>query len=55
MILENDGDVLKWFKPAKGVFQIRYNRNDDEYVPDFRRRDEDRQVPLRAQASRRHG
>ncbi|MEO6811564.1 MAG: restriction endonuclease subunit R, partial [Isosphaeraceae bacterium] len=26
---------LKWFKPAKGVFQIRYNRNDEEYVPDF--------------------
>jgi type III restriction enzyme len=35
VVLENDGDVLKWFKPAKGVFQIRYNRNDDEYVPDF--------------------
>jgi hypothetical protein len=24
VVLENDGDVLKWFKPAKGVFQIRY-------------------------------
>ncbi len=35
VVLENDGEVLKWFKSAKGVFQIRYNRNDEEYVPDF--------------------
>ena len=34
VILENDNDVLKWFKPPKGVFPIRYHR-DEEYVPDF--------------------
>ncbi len=34
VILENDEDVLKWFKPAKGDFQIDYNR-DDSYEPDF--------------------
>lgn len=33
-ILENDGDVLKWFKPAKGDFAIRYS-HDDCYEPDF--------------------
>jgi type III restriction enzyme len=35
VVLENDREVLKWFKPGKGVFQIRYNRDDDEYIPDF--------------------
>lgn len=35
VVLENDKSVLKWFKPPKGVFQILYNRNDDEYIPDF--------------------
>jgi type III restriction enzyme len=34
VILENDGDVLKWFKPAKGDFQIHYSQ-DAEYEPDF--------------------
>lgn len=34
VILENDKEVLKWFKPAKGVFQIHY-KNDDAYEPDF--------------------
>lgn len=34
VILENDDDVLKWFKPAKEVFHIRYHR-DEEYIPDF--------------------
>jgi type III restriction enzyme len=35
VILEQpDNDVLKWFKPAKGVFQIHYGRN-DTYEPDF--------------------
>lgn len=33
-LLEKDGTVVKWFKPGKGVFQIRYNR-DDNYEPDF--------------------
>jgi type III restriction enzyme len=37
VILENDGDVLKWFKPGRAVFQIhyRYRGNDDPYEPDF--------------------
>jgi type III restriction enzyme len=34
MILEDDGDVLKWFKPARGQFQIYYNK-DAAYEPDF--------------------
>lgn len=37
VILETDGDVLKWFKPGKGVFQIDYRHNgqDASYEPDF--------------------
>ena len=34
MVLEHDKDVLKWFKPAKGDFQIHYS-NDLSYEPDF--------------------
>lgn len=34
VILENDEDVLKWFKPAKGDFQIHYS-HDELYEPDF--------------------
>lgn len=34
VILENDAAVLKWFKPAKGDFQIHYS-SDDAYEPDF--------------------
>jgi type III restriction enzyme len=34
VILENDKDVLKWLKPAKGDFRIHY-AHDDEYIPDF--------------------
>jgi type III restriction enzyme len=34
VILENDKEVLKWFKPAKGNFQIHYS-NDRSYEPDF--------------------
>lgn len=34
VVLENDADVLKWFKPAKGDLQIHY-QNDAEYEPDF--------------------
>jgi len=34
MILENDEDVLKWFKPAKADFQIHYS-HDESYEPDF--------------------
>ncbi len=33
-ILENDEVVLKWFKPAKGDFQIHYS-HDKSYEPDF--------------------
>ncbi len=34
VVLENDDDVLKWFKPAKGNFQIHY-ASDADYEPDF--------------------
>jgi type III restriction enzyme len=34
VILENDEDVLKWSKPAKGDFQIHYS-HDESYEPDF--------------------
>jgi type III restriction enzyme len=33
-VLERDTAVMKWFKPGRGVFQIRYTPNDD-YEPDF--------------------
>jgi len=33
-VLENDAEVLKWFKPAKGDFQIHY-ASDASYEPDF--------------------
>ena len=33
-VLENDDDVLKWFKPAKGDFRIHY-ASDESYEPDF--------------------
>ena len=34
VILENDKDVKKWFKPSKGDFQIHYS-HDASYEPDF--------------------
>jgi type III restriction enzyme len=34
VLLEDDHDVLKWFKPPKGKFHI-YYRNDQKYEPDF--------------------
>jgi type III restriction enzyme len=34
VILEKDSAVIKWFKPGRGVFQIRYN-GDNDYEPDF--------------------
>lgn len=34
LILEDDTDVLKWFKPARGQFQIYYNK-EEAYEPDF--------------------
>ncbi len=34
VVLENDKEVLKWFKPAKGDFQIHFT-NDASYEPDF--------------------
>ena len=33
-ILEDDTDVLKWFKPGKGDFQIHHS-HDESYEPDF--------------------
>ncbi len=33
-VLEKDTSVIKWFKPGKGVFQIRYTA-DNDYEPDF--------------------
>ncbi|MCB9585069.1 MAG: DEAD/DEAH box helicase family protein [Polyangiaceae bacterium] len=34
VVLEKDSAVSKWFKPGKGVFQIRYT-SDNAYEPDF--------------------
>ncbi len=34
VLLENEDDVLKWFKPAKGDFQIHFS-HEDSYEPDF--------------------
>ena len=34
VVLEKDISVIKWFKPGKGVFQIRYT-GDNDYEPDF--------------------
>ncbi|HEX40883.1 MAG TPA: type III restriction endonuclease subunit R, partial [Phycisphaerales bacterium] len=34
VILENDVDVLKWFKPAKNDFHIHYS-HEESYEPDF--------------------
>ncbi len=34
VILENDREVMKWFKPAKGNLQIHYS-SDASYEPDF--------------------
>jgi type III restriction enzyme len=34
VVLENDRDVLKWFKPSKGDFQLYYTA-EDAYEPDF--------------------
>lgn len=34
VVLEKDDSVIKWFKPGKGVFQIRYT-TDSDYEPDF--------------------
>ncbi len=34
VILENDDDVIKWFKPSSGDFQIHYSQ-ESSYEPDF--------------------
>jgi len=34
VVVEKDESVIKWFKPGKGVFQIRYS-SDADYEPDF--------------------
>ncbi len=34
IVLEQDENVVKWFKPARGQFQIFYHQ-DDRYEPDF--------------------
>lgn len=34
VLLEKDKAAIKWLKPGKGVFQIRYS-NDADYEPDF--------------------
>lgn len=34
MLIEDDGEVLKWFKPARSQFQIYYHQ-DQAYEPDF--------------------
>jgi type III restriction enzyme len=35
VILENDQDVLKWFKPQADVFHIHYGHDSAAYRPDF--------------------
>jgi type III restriction enzyme len=37
VVLENDGQALKWFKPGRGVFAIHYRSGIEEgdYEPDF--------------------
>jgi type III restriction enzyme len=35
MILEDDKNVLRWLRPAKSQFQIYWNQNSSQYVPDF--------------------
>ena len=35
VLLENDGDVAKWFKPGKEAFQIYLKGDDAQYEPDF--------------------
>jgi len=35
VILETDPDVLKWFKPSRGAFEIHYGHDDAAYNPDF--------------------
>lgn len=34
VVLENDADVQKWFKPSRGDFQIHYS-HEESYEPDF--------------------
>jgi type III restriction enzyme len=34
VVLEQDGEVVKWFKPSRGQFQIFYSK-DHSYEPDF--------------------
>lgn len=34
LLLENDPDVMKWFKPGKEAFQIHF-KGDESYEPDF--------------------
>ena len=34
VLLEDDADVVKWFKPGKEAFRI-YLKGDDQYEPDF--------------------
>lgn len=37
VVLETDAAVLKWFRPAKGQFQVFYKHGNEqpEYIPDF--------------------
>lgn len=52
-----DRDSLKWFKPAKGQFQIFYRRGADhpEYLPDFVAETADRIMMLEPKASNQLG
>jgi len=34
-VLEQDGDALKWLRPARNQFYIYYDRNTKRYEPDF--------------------
>lgn len=34
-LLEQDGEVIKWLRPARNQFHIYYDRNSKRYEPDF--------------------
>ena len=34
-LLEQDGEVIKWLRPARNQFHIYYDRNSKRYAPDF--------------------
>ena len=50
VVLEKDKTVLKWFKPGKGVFPIRYTTPTTTANPILSLRTRDGEVSLRTEA-----